>query len=438
MQVGDGALGTQIGERFDLVSMDWRGVGASDPALECDVERDALLAMTARYDVLDPTDLERALSIAEEWMRGCVADYDEDFLASLGSRNAARDLDRLRAALGDEQLSFWGFSYGTSVGATYATMFPERVRAFVLDSVSLTAPTPSLTREEIASLEARLDEFFDWCAGNPGPAPACEFAQGRDASELDLAWRALVAELDRYPAVVDGESVSGNTVRGAALAMRLDGRVAFESMGVAFAQAERGDYVDTFSVAAASAPIVVRARLVPTQPLDAPCDPTGMLDVCASGALCAGDGASTRCTATAATGCAAPIELTPLLEEPRGNLVYFGTTTGGPNALASSCQTGAAPEIVHRFVMPYRGRVRLDVRGRLVSVVSVRTTCTDAVSEQLCERRGVVLPERLGIVEADTELFVVVEAWGDEEAGTYELELNLDRIVDEDAPSPRR
>lgn len=231
------SVGRTIGERFDLVSMDWRGVGASVPAIECDVSRATLLEMTSRFDVLEPMDLERTLDLFDRWIDDCVSHFDPAFLARVGSRNAARDLDRLRAGLGDSTINFWGFSYGTTLGATYATMFPERVRAFVLDSVSLTGP-PTVTPDEIAALEARFDEFFVWCAGTA----SCAFARGRDAIELEATWRAIVAELDRYPVVIGDETVSGSSLRDRALDLRLDGRTSFPHLGESFADAEDGDY----------------------------------------------------------------------------------------------------------------------------------------------------------------------------------------------------
>lgn len=67
-------------------------------------------------------------------MEQCAAGSGgEEVLAHLGTRDAARDLDVLRAVLGDDQLSFLGVSYGTRLGAIYAEMFPEKVRALVLD-----------------------------------------------------------------------------------------------------------------------------------------------------------------------------------------------------------------------------------------------------------------------------------------------------------------
>ncbi|MFB7763835.1 alpha/beta hydrolase [Streptomyces xiamenensis] len=119
-----------VAERFDLIGFDPRGVGASQPALDCytDAERD------------DPAMAEKHLlggwtaQDVRQWMEQCAErSGGEQVLAHVGTRDAARDMDVLRAVLGDDRLSFLGTSYGSRLGAVYAEMFPENVRALVLD-----------------------------------------------------------------------------------------------------------------------------------------------------------------------------------------------------------------------------------------------------------------------------------------------------------------
>ena len=100
---------TELVERFDLVGFDPRGVGRSTS--------------------VDCGDLERSFRVVE---RDCIA-RSGDLLPYVGTPNAARDMEQLRKALGDEQLTYLGFSYGTALGAVYADLFPESVRALVLD-----------------------------------------------------------------------------------------------------------------------------------------------------------------------------------------------------------------------------------------------------------------------------------------------------------------
>jgi pimeloyl-ACP methyl ester carboxylesterase len=99
----------QLLDRFDLVGFDPRGVGRSS-AVECGTEDHS-------YDV----EIEECVRLSG------------DLLPYVGTLNSARDLEQLRKALGDEQLTYLGFSYGTALGAVYADLFPASVRALVLD-----------------------------------------------------------------------------------------------------------------------------------------------------------------------------------------------------------------------------------------------------------------------------------------------------------------
>jgi pimeloyl-ACP methyl ester carboxylesterase len=96
-------------DRFDLVGFDPRGVSRSTP--------------------VDCGDLDRSFRVVE---RDCVA-HSGVLLPYVGTQNAARDMEQLRKALGDDQLTYLGFSYGTALGAVYANLFPASVRALVLD-----------------------------------------------------------------------------------------------------------------------------------------------------------------------------------------------------------------------------------------------------------------------------------------------------------------
>lgn len=115
---------------FDLVSWDPRGVGNSRP-LDC-AKDTAFLDLDPQPDDAQERDaLERAArSIADE----CAA-VAPDLLPTLTTENSARDVEQLRRALGDQPLTYLGFSYGTNIGLTYASLFPDQVRAMTLDGV---------------------------------------------------------------------------------------------------------------------------------------------------------------------------------------------------------------------------------------------------------------------------------------------------------------
>jgi pimeloyl-ACP methyl ester carboxylesterase len=158
----------EIKARYDLVSFDPRGTGHSRP-VECVSDREA-----DRLNAVDPTpnsdvDLRAFYDGTNEpidVIARCVA-RNGAWLAQLGSRNVARDLDRLRTALGDDTLSFVGYSYGTVIGAVYAQMFPDRVGRMVLDSpVDLSVDALQELRGNAQGFEQALQDFLANCAAN--------------------------------------------------------------------------------------------------------------------------------------------------------------------------------------------------------------------------------------------------------------------------------
>ncbi len=150
---------SEVAARFDLVGFDPRGVGASS-AVDCDI------AIDDNIDLLAPGDDAGWAALVEEaeaLPASCPAGALE-LAEYVGTNNAARDLDLLREALGDEQLSYVGFSYGTRLGATYAELFPERVRALVLDgAVRPTTDFAALDLEQAAGFDRALESFATAC-----------------------------------------------------------------------------------------------------------------------------------------------------------------------------------------------------------------------------------------------------------------------------------
>lgn len=176
----------QLAARFDLVSWDPRGTGASDPvvcgpgfarALDLPLPVPATASQRAAADAaaisLDDACQERAGAIL-----GHVATVD-----------TARDLDHIRQALGEQRITYIGLSYGTFLGQIYATMFPRHVRAMVLDGVSNADLSPrNLLLAQAKSVERSLDEFLAYCAAQS----SCAFhSRGHSASAFD----ALVARV---------------------------------------------------------------------------------------------------------------------------------------------------------------------------------------------------------------------------------------------------
>ncbi|MQA15873.1 MAG: alpha/beta fold hydrolase [Pseudonocardiaceae bacterium] len=186
---------TELGRRFDLVGFDPRGVGASEPKIECrtTAEQDA-----ERLDTdLDTSPAGVAQTEAEEraYAQLCARRVGEEVLANVGSRDVARDMDVLRAVLGDEKLTYLGFSYGTRIGTEYAEQFPRNVRAMVLDgAMDPDEPLVESLVNQAGGFQGSFDAFVDRCLPRPGcwtdgPVPATE----REFQELiaPLAQRPL-------------------------------------------------------------------------------------------------------------------------------------------------------------------------------------------------------------------------------------------------------
>src|SRR5262249_3759352 len=126
----------------------------------------------------------------------------EAALPYMATEATVHDMDAIRAAMGETQISYLGFSYGTYLGALYADAFPQHVRALVLDG----AVEPALsyrdsTLGQAAGFEHVLDAFFAWCRGHSD----CGFAHGADPRAAYDDLQRLISQ-ESIPAKVDGES----------------------------------------------------------------------------------------------------------------------------------------------------------------------------------------------------------------------------------------
>ena len=129
--VGAGVF-ENLNQQFDIVGFDPRGVGQSTPAIDCQADEEK----QGVYSVPVPTpldiDVDAYVAKAQSYVDACLANNGA-ILEHVSTANVARDMDALRAALGEEQICYLGYSYGTFLGATYASLFPDRYRAMTLD-----------------------------------------------------------------------------------------------------------------------------------------------------------------------------------------------------------------------------------------------------------------------------------------------------------------
>jgi pimeloyl-ACP methyl ester carboxylesterase len=164
---GAGAAFEKLGTRYDLVGFDPRGVGQSSP-VRCadDKELDAHLAVDASPDNAEE---KAALLSAERALTQECEERSGTILPHVGTVNAARDLDMLRAALGDRKLNYFGFSYGTWLGAGYAHLFPKNVGRLILDGALDPGVSPmGVYLEQTKGFQRALGRFAQWAAQQPG------------------------------------------------------------------------------------------------------------------------------------------------------------------------------------------------------------------------------------------------------------------------------
>ncbi len=192
IQAAAGLSGTFGNGPFDIVGFDPRGIGASTPKLDCLTPAE-MIAERAEPEIVDPS--PAGVAAAEQETRDYIAKCVErsggvDVLANAGTRDVARDMDVLRAALGDRRLTYLGYSYGTFIGSTYAEMFPGNVRAMVLDgAVDPAEPSDVETVSQMAAFQKAFEVYAADCA----KAPTCPL--GTDPAAATAAFQALARPL---------------------------------------------------------------------------------------------------------------------------------------------------------------------------------------------------------------------------------------------------
>jgi pimeloyl-ACP methyl ester carboxylesterase/exonuclease VII small subunit len=221
----------EILRRFDLIGMDPRGVGQSNP-VDCGDDLDPL------FDIdLTNADLNRRLDDLDEIeaIIGQCRKRSGPLLDHVDTVSVARDMDRVRAGLGEDQLSYLGYSYGTYLGAVYADLFPTRVRAAVLDgAVGPDYALGAITLDADNSFDESLDEALADCAADPG----CPFHSDGDPS---TAYDALLQKLQSEPAMVGDRPLGRGLAELGVTTALYAGQDGWPDLMDALAQASLGD-----------------------------------------------------------------------------------------------------------------------------------------------------------------------------------------------------
>ncbi|KUJ65919.1 hypothetical protein ACZ90_42745 [Streptomyces albus subsp. albus] len=205
-------LPQSVRDAYDIVGFDPRGLGHSSP-VSCELDHDDL-ALTRLHPYPDADGgIDGNVATGRRLAERCARNGGP-VLRSISTRNEARDMDRIRRALGERKLSAWGVSYGTYAGAVYAQMFPDRTDRWVLDSVD--DPDPArVARGWLANYAVGVEDTFpDFAAWAADPANPDRLAH--DPAKVRPMFLALAARLDREPIPWPGANpaeLNGNVLR---------------------------------------------------------------------------------------------------------------------------------------------------------------------------------------------------------------------------------
>jgi pimeloyl-ACP methyl ester carboxylesterase len=210
------ALPAEVRQRFDLVGFDPRGVGSSTPELRCNSDADNDAARADPMVDYSPGGIAHIEDTEKAFVQRCVDKMGKDFLANVGTANVVKDLDALRGALGDEKLTYLGYSYGTAIGRAYAEAYPDKVRAMILDgAVDPDQDSIQANIAQTAGFQKAFNDFAADCAKDAG----C--ALGTDPAKATAVYRGLVDPLVAKPVPsADGRQLGyGDAVTGTQMAL---------------------------------------------------------------------------------------------------------------------------------------------------------------------------------------------------------------------------
>jgi pimeloyl-ACP methyl ester carboxylesterase len=176
------------------VAWDPRGTGASSP-VDCVDDLDPFFSLDPSPD--SPAELQALTDVARRWDDACEKRSGR-ILPYISTQDSAKDIHSIRQALGEDKISYFGFSYGSELGATYATMFPGDLRAMVIDGA--TDPNSGFetdTRRSTIGIERALDRALDACSADR----SCPFGNGDAGAAFDALW----AKLDSNPVPVSAD-----------------------------------------------------------------------------------------------------------------------------------------------------------------------------------------------------------------------------------------
>ncbi|GAB2948238.1 alpha/beta hydrolase [Streptomyces sundarbansensis] len=207
-------------KRYDLVGFDPRGVGRSSP-VSCDLTPEQENWLRPYKAETYAKDVAWARTVADKCRKRM-----RNRLPHITTRNTARDMDLVRAVLGEKRISYFGYSYGTYLGAVYAQLFPARADRFVLDSaVDPRRAWRGMIQWWAEGAEPAFDRWTEWAA-----ARSKTYGLGDTPKKVDRTFWDLVARADEDPIEVDGQPTSGDDIRQGMRALAFTPQAASEAV----------------------------------------------------------------------------------------------------------------------------------------------------------------------------------------------------------------
>lgn len=269
---GDILYSDEVRARFDLIGFDPRGVARS-ATLQCFDTTDEAIGTLPPFAFPYTPEEERTWIRSMEAYSAACDDRAGPIIEHMSTANVARDLDLLRRAVGDRKMTFAGYSYGSYIGSTYANMFPDRVRAVIIDGVidPVSYATGRGNEAKYLPIDARLvseqgayetlQEFLRLCDAG---GDTCAFSGGNPKQRYDALAKRLLADPAELP---DG---AGGTVTYTYADLVNDSLGAMYDSGSWPDFADLLQFLDTLTdpAAAAAAVTALRARLAPPFPVE--------------------------------------------------------------------------------------------------------------------------------------------------------------------------
>ncbi|MEU3598324.1 alpha/beta hydrolase [Streptomyces sp. NPDC006798] len=197
-----------VKDRYDRIAVDPRGVGRSAP-LACGLTSEQ---GQGTYPYANGG-FDRGVALNRDFAAKCRAKYGDDVL-HFSTRNTARDMDAVRAALGERKFHYLGFSYGTYLGAVYTQMFPQRAGRIVLDSaVNPKDAWRGEWRVWGPESQRQLERWTRWAAEHPET-----HRLGDTPAKVRASFWKLISGADRTPLRLEGGSMNGDELRNALFA----------------------------------------------------------------------------------------------------------------------------------------------------------------------------------------------------------------------------